>query len=138
MSVKPDVARPALGAGDQRSCALLCIGDGLYRLGESKMQPVSPVFSRASRLMAGRAGRISRLLLPFVLLASLMFGLAAIGPQGASAAAYQDWPMFLQNPARTAATTDPKLSVSTAATLKLKFSSVTGGPLPTSGAIVGA
>src|SRR6266404_6373951 len=137
MCVKPDVARPALGAREQRSCALLCISDGVFRLGESKMQPDSPVFYRVSRLVTCRVGRISRLLLPFVLLASLMFGLAAISPQGASAATYQDWPMFLQNQARTAATTDPKLSVSTAATLKLKFSYLTGGPIATSVSIVG-
>ena len=55
----------------------------------------------------------------------------------ASAATYQDWPMFLQNSARTAATVDPKLSVASAPTLKLKFTFATGGPIATSTSIVG-
>ena len=55
----------------------------------------------------------------------------------ADAVSYQDWPMFLQNPARTGATVDPKLSVSSAATLKLKFAFPTGGPIATSVSIVG-
>jgi outer membrane protein assembly factor BamB len=45
--------------------------------------------------------------------------------------------MFLQNPARTAATVDPKLSVSNASTLKLKFAFATGGPIASSVSIVG-
>ncbi|HEY5400980.1 MAG TPA: PQQ-binding-like beta-propeller repeat protein, partial [Trebonia sp.] len=45
--------------------------------------------------------------------------------------------MFLQNPERTAATVDPKLSVSSAATLKEKLAVVTGGPISTSVSIVG-
>ena len=55
----------------------------------------------------------------------------------ASASSYQDWPMFLQNPARTAATVDPKLSVANAPTLKLKWSFATTGPIATSTSIVG-
>ncbi|MGO8957337.1 MAG: PQQ-binding-like beta-propeller repeat protein, partial [Streptosporangiaceae bacterium] len=55
----------------------------------------------------------------------------------ASASSYQNWPMFLQNPARTAATVDPKLSVASAATLKLKWSYATTGPIATSTSIVG-
>ena len=45
--------------------------------------------------------------------------------------------MFMQNPQRTNATVDPKLSVSTASTLKEKFAFATGGPIATSTSIVG-
>ncbi len=45
--------------------------------------------------------------------------------------------MFLQNPARTAATVDPKLSVANAPTLKVKWTYKTGGPVATSASIVG-
>ena len=63
-----------------------------------------------------------RLCLAFVLIASFVYGFTAtIGAGSASASSYQDWPMFLQNPARTAATVDPRLNVASAATLKLKF-----------------
>jgi len=79
-----------------------------------------------------------RLFLVFVLIASFMCGFAStFGAPSASAQSYQDWPMFLQNPARTAATVDPKLSVASAATLKLKFATATGGPIATSASIVG-
>jgi len=62
---------------------------------------------------------------------------AVITHASAGAASYQDWPMFLQNPARTAATSDPKLSVANAPTLKLKFAFATGGPIATSASVVG-
>ena len=55
----------------------------------------------------------------------------------ATAATYQDWPMFLQNTSRTNATVDPNLSVAKAPTLKLKWSFPTGGPIATSTSIVG-
>jgi outer membrane protein assembly factor BamB len=45
--------------------------------------------------------------------------------------------MFLQNPQRTNATVDPKLSVSSAATLKVKFAFATGGVIADSASIVG-
>jgi outer membrane protein assembly factor BamB len=74
-----------------------------------------------------------------VLVASVSSAVMAVGgaPAPASAASYQDWPMFLQNPQRTAATTDPKLNAASAPTLKLKFSFGTGGPIATSVSIVG-
>jgi len=55
----------------------------------------------------------------------------------ASGVGYQDWPMFLQNPERTNATVDPRLSVATASTLKLKWAFQTGGGVATSVSIVG-
>ena len=79
-----------------------------------------------------------RLCLAFVLIASFVYGFTAtIGAGSASASSYQDWPMFLQNPARTAATVDPRLNVAAAATLKLKFATATGGPIASSASIVG-
>ena len=74
-----------------------------------------------------------------MLVASILSAVAAAAgaPAPASAASYQDWPMFLQNPQRTGATTDPKLSVASAPSLKLKFTFATGGPIATSVSIVG-
>ena len=73
-----------------------------------------------------------------VLVTSVIYAFTAIFTHAsADASSYQDWPMFLQNPARTAATIDPKLSVSSAATLKLKFAFATGGPIASSVSIVG-
>jgi len=54
-----------------------------------------------------------------------------------NASAYQDWPMFLQNSARTAATTDPALTLAKAPALALKWSYRAGGPMATSVSIVG-
>jgi len=80
-----------------------------------------------------------RVAVAITLLASVLSAVtAAVAPAPATAASYQDWPMFLQNPERTAATTDPKLSVASAPTLKLKFAFATGGPIATSVSIVGA
>ncbi|MDX6389001.1 MAG: hypothetical protein QOJ73_64, partial [Streptosporangiaceae bacterium] len=79
-----------------------------------------------------------RAAIALTLLASVLSAVtAAVAPAPAIAASYQDWPMFLQNPERTAATTDPKLSVASAPTLKLKFAFATGGPIATSVSIVG-
>src|SRR5690242_18350686 len=73
-----------------------------------------------------------------LLLASALSAVSVVFTHArARAVSYQDWPMFLQNPARTGATVDPKLSVSSAATLKLKFAFATGGPIATSVSIVG-
>src|SRR6516165_3875734 len=55
----------------------------------------------------------------------------------AAAVSYQDWPMFLQNSARTNATVDPTLSVANAPTLKQKWAYQTGGPVASSASIVG-
>ncbi|MGO8956361.1 MAG: PQQ-binding-like beta-propeller repeat protein [Streptosporangiaceae bacterium] len=54
-----------------------------------------------------------------------------------AAARYQNWPMFLQNTSRTAATTDPVLSLAKAPDLTLKWAYQTGGPMATSTSIVG-
>ena len=53
------------------------------------------------------------------------------------AASYQDWPTFLQNTSRTAATTDPVLSLAKAPDLTVKWAYQTGGPMATSASIVG-
>src|SRR5436190_13483086 len=58
-------------------------------------------------------------------------------PSPAVAASYQDWPTFLHDPARSAATGDPNLSVAKASLLKLKWSYATGGAIATSASIVG-
>ncbi len=55
----------------------------------------------------------------------------------AAAATDQDWPTFLQNVSRTAATTDANLAISNAALLKRKWAFATGGPIATSASIVG-
>lgn len=112
-------------------------------------QPVVPALPMADRFRGGRfvALRIARqgrrsprvsAVAVVMLLASLLAPVAAsLTPAPATAASYQDWPMFLQNPARTAATVDPKLSVASAPTLKLKFAFATGGAIATSVSIVG-
>jgi len=64
--------------------------------------------------------------------------LAAVGSApSAWAASAQDWPTFLQNPARTGATVDPTLTVANAATLKAKWKFKTGAPIATSASVVG-
>jgi len=55
----------------------------------------------------------------------------------ASAASSQDWPTYLQNVARTAATTDSTLSAAGAPNLKLDWSYTAGGPIATSASVVG-
>src|SRR5258707_102620 len=75
-----------------------------------------------------------------VLLASACLSIGpAVPTPGVAAAAtqYPAWPMFLQTPARTAATTDPKLTVSNAPNLKLKFATKAGGAIATSTSVVG-
>ena len=94
----------------------------------------------ASIRTARRRGRPHRfgVAVAVMFLASILTPVtAALTPAPATAASYQDWPMFLQNPARTAATVDPKLGVASASTLKLKFAFATGGPIATSVSIVG-
>ena len=112
-----------------------------------------PYYSDGSRAARARACRVraaafctpvrlrSRILsaaAAVLLAASVLSAVTAVFTHArAVAASYQDWPMFLQNPARTAATVDPKLSVSSASTLKLKFAFPAGGPIATSASIVG-
>src|SRR5258708_39548344 len=78
---------------------------------------------RFSRLAGPtRRPHLLRMAAAVTLLASVLTSVAAaLTPGPALGATYQDWPMFLQNPQRTAATVDPKLSVASASTLKLKF-----------------
>ncbi len=90
---------------------------------------VRPVLHRVRRAVI----RIVAVALP----AAALVASSAVHSAPASAASYQDWPMFLQNAARTSATVDPKLSVASAPTLKLKWSYGTTGPLATSTSIVG-
>ncbi|MDQ6696751.1 MAG: PQQ-binding-like beta-propeller repeat protein, partial [Actinomycetota bacterium] len=60
---------------------------------------------------------------------------AAAAPAAAPPA--QDWPTFLQSSTRTAATTDPNLTVANATALRPKWAAATGGPIATSPTIVG-
>jgi outer membrane protein assembly factor BamB len=102
---------------------------------------------RAARIVAFGAFRSARraslmrragVAVAAMLLTSVLTPVTAALTQGpAVAASYQDWPMFLQNAQRTAATADPRLSVASAPTLKLKFAFATGGPIATSASIVG-
>ncbi len=55
----------------------------------------------------------------------------------ASAASSPDWPTYLQNVARTAATTDSTLSAAGAPNLKIDWSYTAGGPIATSASVVG-
>ena len=89
--------------------------------------------STVVRRLRWAAIRIVAVVLP----AAAVVASPAVHAVPASAATYQDWPMFLQNSARTAATVDPKLSVASAPTLKLKWSFATTGPVATSTSIVG-
>ena len=54
-----------------------------------------------------------------------------------AAATSQDWPMYLQNVARTSATTDATLNKSKAPYLTPQWTFQAGGPLATSASIVG-
>ncbi|MBV9384297.1 MAG: PQQ-like beta-propeller repeat protein, partial [Streptosporangiaceae bacterium] len=73
-----------------------------------------------------------------LLAASVLTAFTAVFTRtSASAASYQDWPMFLQNPSRTAATADPKLNASSVPALKLKFTFAAGGVIASSVSIVG-
>jgi outer membrane protein assembly factor BamB len=56
----------------------------------------------------------------------------------AAAAASQDWPTYLQNAARTDATTDGALTTAGAPNLALDWTYQTGGPIATSASVVGA
>src|SRR5579884_2323550 len=56
---------------------------------------------------------------------------------GATPVTYTDWPMFLQNPARSNATTDPNLSVANASLLKLKWTYKAGATIAASTSVVG-
>ena len=64
-------------------------------------------------------------------------GVVTTAATRARAGTYQNWPTFLQNTARTAATTDPVLSIANAPALALKWAHQTGGPMATSASIVG-
>src|SRR5712691_5367947 len=55
----------------------------------------------------------------------------------ASAGASQDWPTYLQNAARTNATTDGTLTAAGAPNLALDWTYQTGGPIATSASVVG-
>ena len=57
---------------------------------------------------------------------------AAVQPAPAAAGASQDWPTYLQNAARTNATTDGTLSTAGAPNLALDWTYQTGGPIATS------
>ena len=64
---------------------------------------------------------------------------AAVRPASAAqaAAVSQDWPTYLQNVARTSATTDATLGTTGAPNLAVKWTYPAGGPIATSASIVG-
>ena len=71
-----------------------------------------------------------------VALTTLASSVTSAGPASAAPAA-QDWPTYLHDNARSAATTDPSLNLATAGQLQLDWAAVTGGPIATSASIVG-
>ena len=72
------------------------------------------------------------------LVAAFLGPLSVLTASNAAAASSQDWPMFLHDVARSAATTDSTLSTSNAPLLKLNWTSLTGGPVVTGASIVGS
>ncbi len=88
----------------------------------------------STRTLGGR--KIRRAGMSALIVVTAIVTLSTIG-RSAFAATYQDWPTFLQNPSRTAATSDPNLSVASASALKLKWSYQTGGGIATSANVVG-
>jgi len=88
-----------------------------------------PVRHRALATMATVAALAAGML-------ALVTAASAPGPAGAAGAA-QDWPTFLQSTSRTAATTDPNLTVANAPQLTLKWTTTTGGPIAAATSIVG-
>ena len=80
-------------------------------------------------------------LLCIALTAGMVSGATASARSGAAAApgaaTYQDWPMFLHDTARTAATTDPVLTLAKAPALVLRWAYQAGGPMATSASIAG-
>lgn len=91
----------------------------------------------AWRLHGTRLGRRpAAVAAALALTASTLAGFATASAP-AVAATYQDWPTYLQNTSRTAATTDPNLSVANASLLKLNWTSATGGPVVSEAAVVG-
>jgi hypothetical protein len=72
-----------------------------------------------------------------VLFAAALDGIPGAATRASAAAASADWPTFLQNGARTGATTDPTLTATNASLLKLLWSYKAGGPIATSTSIVG-
>jgi outer membrane protein assembly factor BamB len=70
--------------------------------------------------------------LGLALLSGLPYGAAPAAAQSA-----QDWPMYLQNAARTNATTDGTLTVAGAPAMQVNWNSQLGGAIATSASIVG-
>ncbi len=62
---------------------------------------------------------------------------AAVTATGAATPASQDWPTYLQNAARTDATTDSSLTAAGAPNLALNWTYQAGGPIATSASVVG-
>ena len=87
-----------------------------------------------SRTLGGNIRRAG--LSALLAVATVLVGVS-LAETHAFGATYQDWPTFLQNSSRTAATNDPILSVASASTLKLKWSYQTGGGIATSANVVG-
>lgn len=84
------------------------------------------------------ATRWVRAVVAAFLIGSLLALLGASSDRATAAPiTYPDWPMFLQGPERSAATTDPALSTTNAQNLTLKWKYLTGGSVATSTSIVG-
>jgi outer membrane protein assembly factor BamB len=94
------------------------------------MRMINPGRFRAAIVAAG----VLALSMPAAAQASAT---AASHSHGAHAATSQDWPTYLQNVARTSATTDATLSKSKAPNLTPQWTFQAGGPLATSASIVG-
>jgi outer membrane protein assembly factor BamB len=91
-----------------------------------------------ARWMASRGRAVGTSLAAAVVVLSMLGAVSGV-PSGSTAfgASSQDWPMFLHDSARSAATTDANLSVANAPALKLLWNFSAGGPIATSISVVG-
>ncbi|HEX9069765.1 MAG TPA: PQQ-binding-like beta-propeller repeat protein, partial [Ktedonobacterales bacterium] len=85
---------------------------------------------------ARRQSPARRIALTALLTLLLSVGTVTFAPP-AFAAANEDWPTFLHDPQRTAASGETILSTANAATLKLRWTYLTGGPLAASPTLAG-
>ncbi len=91
-----------------------------------------------TRRGSGRGSHRSvRLAAALVMLVGVMTGTVALVAGPSAAATSQDWPTFGQNSARTSATTDANLSVSTASQLQPDWTTQTGGIIESGASVVG-
>src|SRR5438132_10772034 len=86
--------------------------------------------------MTHAPGRHARLLASLATLVTAVASVAALAPLRAAAVTYQDWPTYLHDAARTAASNEAILTSNNATALKKKWSYATGGSIVASPAIV--